>query len=56
MTERRRSVLWGVLAVGALAASPASLIVADPVHSVWVVAVVVFVLGLLAFRRAASRR
>jgi hypothetical protein len=55
MKERGRSV-WGVLAVGALAASPAFLIVGDPVHSVWVVAVLVFVFGAVAFRHAVSRR
>jgi hypothetical protein len=46
---------WGLLAIVALVASPVSLMIGDPVHSVRIVGVAAILLGLLAFRTAAWR-
>jgi hypothetical protein len=41
--------------VFALVASPVSLMIGDPVHSVWIVGVAAMVFGLAAFRSALRR-
>jgi hypothetical protein len=46
---------WDLLAVFSLVASPLSLMIGDPVHSVWIVGVAAMLFGLLAFRWALRR-
>ena len=45
----------GFLAVFALVASPVSLMIGDPVHSVWIVGVAAMLFGVVAFRSALRR-
>jgi hypothetical protein len=45
---------WDLLAVFALVASPVSLMIGDPVDSVWIVGIAAMLFGLFAFRSALS--
>jgi hypothetical protein len=46
---------WGPLAVLALVASPVSLMIGDPVHSVWIIGGAAILLGLVALLGSATR-
>ena len=46
---------WDLLAVFALVASPVSLMIGDPVRSVWIVGIAAMLFGLFAFRSALRR-